>query len=206
MILEGDLGDLSKTTKDAVERIYESSSTLASVVDDYLNISRIELGTMKYVFDKLDLKDLVVEVIAEIQPNIDRSGTSFSLTSSTGPFIVKADKDKIKQVIANLIDNAIKYTPKGKVVASLSAVSGDSGKPVVRFETNDNGIGINKEVLPKLFSKFTRAENGNRTNIHGTGLGLYVAKEIVGAHKGKIWAESEGEGKGSKFVVELPVS
>lgn len=204
MILEGDLGDLSATTKNAVERIYESSSTLANVVDDYLNISRIELGTMKYNFDRVNLKDLVVEVIAELQPNIDRSGVKFSFSSSSGPFVARADKDKIKQVIANLVDNSIKYTPKGKVAASLSVAS-EGGKSVVRFETNDDGIGIASGVLPKLFSKFTRSENGTRTNIHGTGLGLYVAKEIVGAHHGKIWAESAGEGKGSRFVVELPV-
>jgi two-component system sensor histidine kinase VicK len=113
---------------------------------------------------------------------------------------VNADKDKLKQVIANLIDNSIKYTPKGNVNVSLVH---DKATHKLIFTVQDTGIGISPEILPKLFQKWSRADNANKTNIKGTGLGLYVAKEIINAHHAQMRAESAGEGKGSTFVVEL---
>lgn len=203
LILEGDLGDLSKDIRSAITRIYDSSNTLTNIVDDYLNISRIELGTMKYVFENVDLKELVENAIGELKPNIEKSKLTFSFTADNDKkFIVNIDKDKFKQIIVNLIDNSMKYTPKGSVSVSL-AKRMDDGSGKILFSIKDTGIGIAREVMPKLFAKFSRAENGTRQNIHGTGLGLFVAKQIVDAHKGKLWAESEGEGKGSAFFVEL---
>ena len=110
------------------------------------------------------------------------------------------DKEKINnQVVTNLIDNSFKYTPEGEVTVSLSRIG-----QKIRFSVSDTGVGISSETIPQLFSKFKRAANANVVNMHGTGLGLYIAKEIVTAHKGMIWAESKGEGKGACFVVELP--
>ncbi len=203
LILEGDLGKLSREIRSAITRIYDSSNTLASIVDDYLNISRIELGSMRYTFDTIDLKDLIDNVIGELRPNIEKSKLDFKLDIDREKrFMVHADKDKFKQIIANLVDNAVKYTPAGTVNVSLLTKRAKEGNKVL-FSVKDQGIGIAPEVMPKLFAKFSRAENGNRQNIHGTGLGLYVAKEIVNAHKGRIWAESPGEGKGSTFFVEM---
>lgn len=203
LILEGDLGKLSTQIRNAITRIYDSSNTLTNIVDDYLNISRIELGTIKYSFETINLKDLVENVIAELKPNIEKSQIAFSFHSDPNKkFMVHADKDKFKQIVANLIDNSIKYTPSGSVAVSLEKKS-EHGENKIVFSVKDTGIGIDPLVMPKLFAKFSRAENGNRQNIHGTGLGLFVAKEIVSSHKGKIWAESKGEGKGSAFFVEL---
>ena len=115
--------------------------------------------------------------------------------------LVNADKGKIKEVISNLIDNATKYTKKGGISIKLEKV----GAEKCRISVSDNGIGIPKEVMPKLFEKFSRAEDASKTNIMGTGLGLYVAKSIIEQHKGRIWAESEGEGKGSTFTVTIPL-
>jgi signal transduction histidine kinase len=203
LILEGDLGKLSREIKNAITRIYDSSNTLANIVDDYLNISRIELGSMKYSFENVDLKDLLDHVIGELRPNIEKSKLNFVLNlDRSRKYMVNVDKDKFKQIVANLVDNAIKYTPVGSVTVTLAKKMHGSDHKII-FSVKDNGIGIAPEVLPKLFAKFTRADNGTRQNIHGTGLGLYVAKEIVTAHKGRIWAESPGEGKGSVFFVEL---
>lgn len=208
LILEGDLGKLSHVMRDAVTRIYDSSKTLTSIVDDYLNISRIELGSMKYTFEQVDLKQLVEDVIAELKPNIEKSKLSFSFKMDSHmnkegdkdkKFMVQADRDKFKQIILNLIDNSVKYTPSGSVEVSVYK---NNAKKII-FSVKDTGIGIAPEVLPKLFAKFSRADNANKQNIHGTGLGLFVAKEIVLAHNGKIWAESAGEGRGSAFFVEL---
>ncbi len=201
LILEGEMGETSSEVKQAVSRIFDSSSTLTHIVDDYLNISRIELGTMKYNFEIIDLKELTDNVIGELKPNIEKKGLKLSVNSNSGTrYIVHADKDKIKQVIANLIDNSVKYTPAGSVDISISRNTKDRK---IIFSIKDTGVGISPEVMPKLFTKFVRAENANKQNIYGTGLGLYVAKEIVTAHKGRIWAESQGEGKGSTFFLEL---
>ena len=111
------------------------------------------------------------------------------------------DKDKLRQVIMNLIDNSIKYTPSGFVKIALEA----KGKNL-RFTLEDSGLGIKPEEMGQLFQKYSRGSEtaGKAKVIKGTGLGLYVCKMIIDAHKGKIWAESTGEGKGSKFIFEVP--
>lgn len=203
LVLEGDMGKITGETKEAVGRIFESTNTLTSIVDDYLNVTRIELGTMKYAFETIDLKSLVEDVIAELKPNIDKATKVkflFGAENAGTDYRITADRDKLKQVIANLIDNSLKYTPKGSVGVSLSF---NRAKHKFVFMLKDTGIGIAPETLPLLFNKFTRAGNANKTNIKGTGLGLFVAKEIVTAHHGTIRAESEGEGKGSTFIVEF---
>lgn len=199
LILEGDYGPISEDLKKAAQIIFDSTKTLATVVDDYLNVSRIELGQMKFDFTKFDLKDLVQSVVDEHKPNVDAAGLSLEFApEKSATYPITADKEKLKQVIANVIDNSVKYTPKGSIDVSL-----EKTKDAVRVLVKDTGIGISKEVIPKLFSKFSRANNANKTNIRGTGLGLFIAKEIVTAHNGKIWVESEGEGKGSQFIIEL---
>ncbi len=203
LILEGDMGAITPETRDAVSRIFESSNTLTHIVDDYLNVTRIELGTLKYAFETADLKTLVEDVIAELKPNIDKAkGVKFMFGAENlgTDYRITCDKDKLKQVIANLIDNSIKYTPKGSVGVSLSF---NRAKHKFVFMIKDSGIGIAPETVPHLFNKFSRAHNANKANIRGTGLGLFVAKEIVAAHHGTIRAESLGEGKGSTFIVEL---
>ena len=202
MILDGDMGEMSKEARQGVSRIFDSSNTLMNIVNDYLNITRIELGSMKYAFETIDLKALIEDTIAELKPNIEKSGLAFSFKAEDRgiDWRVTADKDKLKQVIANLIDNDIKYTPSGSVDISLCF---DRANHKFVMTLKDTGIGIAKEVLPHLFQKWSRAGNANKTNIKGTGLGLFVAKEMVNAHNGTIRAESEGEGKGSTFIVEL---
>lgn len=207
LIMEGEMGAVAKEVRDAVSRIYDSSKTLTNIVDDYLNISRIELGTMKYSFEILNLRELVESVIGELKPNIERTGLAFGF-STTPPdpkerFMIHADKDKLKQVVANIIDNSVKYTPKGSLEIFLVK---NAPERKITFSVKDTGVGIAPEVMPKLFQKFIRADNANKQNIYGTGLGLFVAKEIVTAHKGRIWAESDGEGKGSTFYLELEMA
>jgi signal transduction histidine kinase len=157
---------------------------------------------MAYSFEKIDLKKLIEDIVAEIGPNITKTGLKFGFNADDceGGYMIKADKDKLKQVISNLIDNSLKYTPSGSVDVRLTC---DKNTRKYHITVQDTGIGIPKEILPKLFQKFTRANNANKTNIKGTGLGLYVAKQMIEAHHGTIRAESDGEGKGSKFIVEL---
>ena len=169
------------------------------IVNDYLDVSRIEQGTMKYDISEFDLKDLAKDVINEILPTIyNKDLTLDFICDQSLSYIVKGDQGKIIQVMGNIFDNSIKYSTEGHIRSSLEKKYGK-----IIFSVKDDGIGIKPEVLPNLFIKFSRAPDASRTNILGTGLGLYVARKIIEAHNGRVWAESEGQGKGSQFYVEL---
>ncbi len=201
MLLEGSFGKLSGKTKGAVNIIMESSVHLVNIIEDLLNITRIELGGMKYEFGPVDLKKIVQDLLAQLKPNADQKHLALLFSDDgSSQFFVRADQEKIRQVVMNLIDNATKYTEKGWVKVTL----GKSSPKTIRLSVADTGIGITKELAGRLFEKFSRGTNSTKYHANSTGLGLYVAKEIVKAHDGQIWVESEGDGKGSVFQLELP--
>jgi signal transduction histidine kinase len=201
LILEGDFGHVSDSLRDPIEKIMSSSRHLITTVQDFLDISRIEQGKMKYDMAIFDLRQLAHEVADELKPNIEKAGLTLAFKADKdADYSVKGDASKIRQVVQNLIDNAQKYSKNGTVHVSLTK-SSDHKKVIISVK--DNGIGIAAETIPKLFEKFTRAKDANKTNVIGTGLGLYVAREMIKAHNGRIWVESEGEGKGATFSFEL---
>ncbi len=200
MVLEGDYGDLPRPFKGPIDTIYQSSRSLAVIVDDFLNVSRIEQGRMKYDLTVFDLCKLINEVANEIRPTIENKGLQFSVTTCSESVNISGDYGKLKQVVSNLLDNSSKYTQKGSITVSLNPNLADKK---VLLMIKDTGVGIRASTIPHLFQKFSRAEDASKVNILGTGLGLYVAKEMIKAHGGKIWVESEGEGKGATFFVEL---
>lgn len=201
LILEGDFGDVPQKIKEPLENIFNSSQAMVILVGDYLNVSRIEQGSMKYDYSIFNLKELISSIIQELKPTIEKANLDISFDfDASDSYIVNADQGKIKQVISNLIDNSTKYTPQGWIKVKISK---DKTTKKILITIKDTGVGIRPEVLPNLFAKFTRAPDANKTNIMGTGLGLYVAKKMIEAHNGKIWAESEGQNKGSTFFIEL---
>ncbi|KKT59208.1 MAG: Sensor histidine kinase, partial [Parcubacteria group bacterium GW2011_GWC1_44_26] len=115
-------------------------------------------------------------------------------------YVTVGDEGKLRQVVSNLIDNSIKYTPHGEI--SMLLYKSPDKKKII-FSLSDTGIGMSELTKEKIFKKFSRAEGVSKVYTEGTGLGLYVAKEIVKKHEGRIWAESKGEGHGSSFYVEL---
>lgn len=203
MILEGAFGAFGDKAKEAMAKIYTSNERLIKLIDDLLNISRIERGKMDYDFQELALEKLVSDVVNELKPVAERKGLKINWQEPAGLPKVKFDEAKMRQVVLNLIDNAVKYTAQGEIDVKLEKINGQ-----IRLTIKDTGTGLNKEKIPLLFKKYSRVETkGAYTkHIQGMGLGLYVAKRIIDDHKGKIWAESEGEGKGSAFFVELPES
>ncbi|PIQ91566.1 MAG: hypothetical protein COV70_03055 [Parcubacteria group bacterium CG11_big_fil_rev_8_21_14_0_20_39_22] len=198
LIMEGDYGKIPKDLNDPLDKIFKSTQNLVVIVEDFLNISRIELGRMKYEFVITDISDLVKESIDSLKPNIDDRGLALK-TEIEEDIRSTVDTGKIRQVFSNLIDNAIKYTEEGSLTVKLTSYEENK----MRFSIKDTGIGVDEETKRKLFQKFSRAKDASKTNIMGAGLGLYVASEMVKAHNGKIWVESEGRGKGSTFIVEL---
>lgn len=201
MLLEGSYGKLSKKTEEAVSRIYQSSGRLVLIIEDFLNITKIEQGKMNYQFMTVDMKKLLRELVEEMEPLAHEKKLELTLKiDDEGSFNATADFGKIRQVMSNLIDNGIKYSSSGNITVLLSR-SLARGK--IYVSVHDTGIGISQKTMEKLFQKFSRAEGVKKIYTEGSGLGLYVAQEMIKAHHGRIWAESEGEGKGSTFHVEL---
>ena len=156
---------------------------------------------MNYDFTSVDFSELVDSVIKELEPNVKKAGLEIKFEiASKGPFYITADYGKIRQVLINIIDNAIKYTPRGMITLRLER---DEETRKVLLTVTDTGIGISKESLPGLFQKFSRAPGAAAVSITGTGLGLYVVKELMKAHKGNVWVDSPGTGKGSTFYLEF---
>jgi len=199
LILEGAFGKTPKKLKGAAEKIYEASEAMSDSVDDYLNISRIEQGRMEYNLEELDLYDLTQDVVEELKPTAYKKKLKLNLTSDKyKKYPARADHSKVRQVINNFLDNAIKYTPKGKVEVKVSRQKGK-----IRVAIQDSGIGMSQKTIQKLFQRYSRAEDTQ--GISGTGLGLFIARKMIEAQGGRVWAESPGENQGSTFFIELPL-
>ena len=201
LVLEGSYGILPKEIKGPIEKIFISSKRLASMVTDFLDVSKIEQGTMTYNFSSVDVKTMLSDLITEFISFADKKGLTLDFSApDKGDFVVTADEGKIRQIFSNLIDNGIKYTPKGMVLVTLEK---DNARGVITVKFKDSGIGLSQDDIQHLFGKFTRGSQGQRENTDGSGLGLYVAKKMLEAQHGKMWVDSEGTGKGATFVVEL---
>ena len=199
MLVEGAFGRMDDKQSESVKRIYSSAQGLANIVEDLLNVSKIEQGGMKYEMMPTELVPLVDTLFNEMKIPAENKGLAFTLDiPNHDRFMANVDPLKIKQVFRNLTDNSIKYTPSGFVKLSLSRKDDK-----ILFSVADTGVGITTETKAKLFEKFSRGEGG-KLNTGGSGLGLYLAQEITKAHNGRIVIESEGAGKGTTFIVELP--
>ncbi len=198
MLLEGSFGAMTMPQKEAIDRVFQSVQHLTKVVNDLLNVSKIEQGGMKYEMQEYDFGKSVKGVTEELSLVAKNKHLALSYEDDgTGPFRTRGDEEKMRQVLINLIDNSIKYTQTGNIWVRI----GRSGEQVL-LSIHDTGMGMTEEIKQTLFKKFARGEGG-RVNTSGSGLGLYLAKEIVEAHHGRIWVESPGPGKGSTFFVEL---
>lgn len=201
-IVEGDYGPVPSTMKSPIEQASETARSFAGLIDDYLNVSRIEQGQMAYAFVVADFADLVRHAAEQYASLAEKKGLRLScVIDPKGSYRSKIDADKMRQVVSNLIDNAIKYTKAGEISVTLT---NDAAKSRMRLTVTDAGAGIDPSALPTLFRKFTRAD-ATGVNPAGSGLGLYVARQFIEAHRGRIWAESAGVGRGSSFILELPL-
>ncbi len=198
-VLDGDYGKLKSEQKEILEKTNRTNNSLISLVDDMLNVSRIERGKMEFLFQPANLLDLAKITFEQLEPIAKEKGLKLTFKAPKGKFPeIMADKEKVRQVMNNLIDNAIKYTKAGSVNISLRTENGQ-----IVFQTEDTGKGITPEEADSIFEKFSRGKESVKQSA-GLGLGLYVAKIIISQHKGKIWAESSGANKGSKFIFSLP--
>ena len=182
------------------------------MVEDLLNISRIEAGRMEFDFQEAQIEDLVNEAVMtlELSAKAKNLYLHWEKPAIAMPRLLM-DVTKIKEVISNMVDNSIKYTQKGGITVKLETNTvWDSEhkehQSTVRVIVSDTGIGMDAEELAMIFEKFQRGKQVSHYHTDGTGLGMFIGRKIVAEHKGKIWAESDGKGKGSRFILELPVS
>ena len=203
MVLDGHGGKVTEKQKYYLDRAYQSTQRLIMLVGDMLNVSRIESGRITLNFRETRLDQLVDDVVAEMIPVATELGIEISVLPYSKAPLVLADYDKIKEVLINLVGNALKFTPKeGKITISLSQKDG-----FIETTVSDTGVGIKTDDMPKLFQKFSMVGGSEEKalNSQGTGLGLYICKSIIEFHGGKIWAASDGIGKGATFTFSLKV-
>jgi len=205
LIEEGSYGEVSDKLKDVLRKIYLSNEHLINLVADFLNLSRIESGKMKYLFEPAQVEEIVGNIFEEFQQVAKEKKIKFSYEKPPAPLpAAMLDKEKFRQVIVNLVDNALKYTQKGFIRLKVERASGREGGEAVEISVFDSGIGISSEDLDMVFGRFSRGVEGFKQNTGGLGLGLYLAKRIVVDHGGDIWAESKGVNRGSTFKVRIP--
>lgn len=202
ILLDEDAGPLLKEQHELISKGFESNERMIALINDMLAVDRLESGKIKYSFVPVQFEELVADMIRALLPLATQKNIHVEFTSpETLMPKIKIDPDKMRDVLQNLIDNAIKYTPKDGVVAVGVAIE----KEKLHFWVKDNGIGIPQDEQDKIFSRFFRANNAVHTETDGSGLGLFIAQSVVIRHAGNIWFEST-IGAGSTFHVTLPFS
>ncbi len=195
------LGALNQNQIEAVTIAAKNTDRLTRLVEDLLNVGRIEAGTWKLILTEVDLTDMVKGLIEDYKPICAARQLTLVANLPPTPLKVKADSNLLRIALKNLIDNATKYTRAGGTIT----VTLQQALSEIKYVVQDNGIGIKQELLPSLFSEFFRSNEAISTRPNGYGIGLHYTKTIVNQHKGEITVESE-EGKGTTFTVHIPNS
>ena len=200
MILEGDLGKITPTQRAVLREAFSSSERMVRLINDFLNVSRLQTGKFNIDKQKTDVAQILRDEVALLKVVADQRSVEMNLKIDKKVPLIAADSEKIRQVILNMIDNAIYYSdPHKKVIISLK-----NNNDMIEFTVKDSGIGVPKSEQANLFGKFFRGTNARKKRPDGTGVGLFLARKVILSHDGEMIFESE-EGKGSTFGFKLPV-
>lgn len=200
MMIDGDVGNVTNEQKEFLDRGYVTNERMISLVNDLLNVSRIEEGRFGYEFKTVSIDDIVDNLFKVARPLIAEKRINLVVNRSSGGLrMINADEEKLTLALENILNNSIKYTPpQGKITFSLED---KDGKLVITV--SDTGVGIPKDQLPKLFTKFFRGSNAIRLQTDGSGLGLFITKNVIEKHQGTISVQSEEE-RGTIVKITLP--
>jgi two-component system sensor histidine kinase VicK len=201
---------LRSKTKDTEQLSYldvinRNAKRLLQLADDILDVTRIESQSLKLKKERFDLQELITAMVNEYSEIIAKSNKNIKLAyvskneNGSKSILVEADRGRISQVISNLLTNAIKFTQEGGIIVTTGINDDDNNKNAIIVSVKDSGAGIDSEILPQLFAKFTSK------SFQGTGLGLFISKSIIEAHSGKIWARNNPDGRGATFSFTLPL-
>jgi signal transduction histidine kinase len=200
LLNEPEYGPISEPAREILLKGEESIKEGVGFVQQILKASDIQNGKFAYDMKEADMRAIIENVSGEMKDRAEVKGLEYKEEFSDGEYKILGDESQLKEAVKNLVDNSINYTPSGSITLSLKR-EGDK----IILAIKDTGVGLSDEVKPKLFTKGGHGRNSQRINVNSTGYGLAIVKGIVDAHKGRVWAESEGEGKGSTFYMELPV-
>ena len=198
LLLEQEYGKMEKSQIEFLENISLSSQHLLNLIDEILDISKIESGTMELQIEDISIKPFINSIISEFTPILKEKGLKMQLNGIEKPKIIQADPIKLRSIFNNLLSNAIKFTINGTI-----SIDFNETEKFWEFNIKDTGIGIKNEDYDKVFKEFKRVESPYISNSEGTGLGLPLTRRIVNLHGGGIWFESE-PGKGTNFFFTLP--
>lgn len=201
LLLAEKFGPISDQQRPKLQTIKSCSEAMLKLISDLLDVQKLELGKLRFNKENLDLADVISGAIEKVAPNVDRNGVSLTADLQPG-LCFDCDKTRIQQVMINLIYNSLDFVQKqtGKIEVKLFSDNDYD----IRILVKDNGIGVAKENLNKLFTKFYQADTSSTREHGGSGLGLSICKGIIENHGGKIWADSKGLGKGVEINISLP--
>jgi signal transduction histidine kinase len=199
MVLEGDAGPVKPKQKEMIEQSFQSASRMVYLIADLLNVSRLQSGKFIIINKPCNLADVVEGEVKQLAQQASQRKIKLLYEKPASFPILTLDEDKMRQVVMNLLDNALYYTPAGGSVRARLEASAEA----IQFTVTDTGVGVPKQLQHHLFSKFYRADNARKMRPDGTGLGLYMAKKVITAQGGAIIFSSE-QGKGSTFGYTLP--
>jgi histidine kinase len=200
--MEGLIDGILPSTPETFQNIYQEADRLQRLVADLQELSRVESGAVPLHLEPQDIAPLIESVIHRLNPQFQEKGVSLTVEVSPALPQIFIDGDRISQVLINLLGNALQHTPEE---GNVSLKAQQSGK-MIEVRVQDSGTGISAEHLPHLFTRFYRADKSRSRAKGGSGIGLTIAKHLIEAHGGQIWAESEGPGKGSTFSFTLPTT
>ncbi|MBF0217540.1 MAG: PAS domain S-box protein [Candidatus Omnitrophica bacterium] len=199
IILDGLTGEINESQRDLLETVRRNADRLRRLINDVLDYQKIGSGKMQFDLHDMDLNEIVREVRDTMVIMSNEKDLEFVMELDNGLVPVRMDRDRITQVVTNLVSNAIKFTEKGRITVSTR-----QEENLAHVTVSDTGPGIREEDFPKLFVSFQRLNTPKEREVKGTGLGLAISKEIIEKHRGKIWVESE-YGKGAQFHFLIPI-
>lgn len=205
IILEGVIGEINERQEHVLEMARGDVDRLARLIEDLLNISRIESGKVVLGRARVSVKVLIGKSLSSAGGALDAKGIRVGMSIEEGLPDVYVDEDKIMQVLVNLISNAVKFSPEGSSITVAAKTLKEEGSGFVEVDIRDQGVGISNEDRDRLFQKFSQINRENGPGYKGTGLGLAISKELVALHEGKIWLKESDPDKGAVFSFTIPV-
>ncbi|HEX8636979.1 MAG TPA: ATP-binding protein, partial [Pyrinomonadaceae bacterium] len=199
MLKSGSLDDARN--RQATDTIERNARLQNNLIEDLLDVSRIISGKIRIEKEKLDLTIVAVSAVDTVRPLADAKSIIIETQGGGEMLEICGDATRLQQIIVNLANNAVKFTPDGGAVAVRLSKTGEKA----RLEISDTGIGIGADLLPHIFDRFRQADSTTQRNHSGLGLGLTIVRHLVELHEGEIFARSDGKGKGATFIVEIPL-
>jgi signal transduction histidine kinase len=199
LMLDRIYGDLTARQEEGLNRIQGAAQHLLALINDILDLAKIEAGRMPLHLDDVGLEDIMTEISQQIEPLVKKRSLTFHVEMPSRLLTLHTDRTKVKQILLNLLSNAVKFTHQGGISVTIARDEED-----LRFDVRDTGIGIRESDLDSIWEDFRQVDQSRTREFGGTGLGLSITRKLVDALGGHVFAESV-YGKGSTFTVVLPI-